>query len=73
MKFSRYQRDEIRRKKCEIQLGRLIFMQVWSEIEEIEEIEKLEDKWCDKMIDRWRKKKTHTELKGNASLRSVNW
>ena len=26
------------------------------------EIEKLEDKWCDKEIDRWRKKKTHTEL-----------
>ena len=38
-------------KKCEIQLG-IIFMQVWTEIEEIEEIEKLEDKWCDKEIDR---------------------
>ena len=51
-------------KKCVIQLG-IIFMQVWTEIEEIEKIEKLEDKWCDKEIDRWRKKKTHTELQGN--------
>ena len=50
------------KKKCVIQLGRFIFMQVWTEIEGIEEIEKLEDKWCDKEIDRWRKKKTHTEL-----------